>query len=377
MPTSFDLENAMLRRARYSGGKGHGFSLAVVFIFLVLTFTPSAFATLQLTLSTSGGVTINGAYPAYTASYGTVTMNGLAIGATNVPPIRGAALGNGAIYYTTLQVTGNGGFGNRTYNVKAYVSTPFTGNAASAMIVWGCASACTTAGSYSAIGTSQLAETTLATLNKNTTSAVVGLAIFLPDNDGTTAYTNTTAAGVTVSIDLIQVGNTTPDDTNTLQLQNETVQEAVQLTLGTATSGRTISAGSDYTLDFGTVNALGIGPGANLTTSAATNGIIYSTPYNLLPVFTDFSHITATITVCVSMTFTNSTVLVLEKSATGSAGSFSNITTCGNGADTLTGTGGDRSTILQYLGLFVSNVNGATAYTGGDSASLKYTLTVP
>jgi hypothetical protein len=33
--------------------------------------------------------------------------------------------------------------------------------------------------------------------------------------------------------------------------------------------------------------------------------------------------------------------------------------------------------VTPYLGLFVSNVNGAGAFNGSDSATLTYTLTVP
>ena len=70
-------------------------------------------------------------------------------------------------------------------------------------------------------------------------------------------------------------------------------------------------------------------------------------------------------------------ILSLKDSATGSIGSFSNISTNCGAATSLTSSAGDRSTVARYLGLFVSNVNGATAFTGLDNAILTYTLTVP
>ena len=130
-------------------------------------------------------------------------------------------------------------------------------------------------------------------------------------------------------------------------------------------------------MNFGNVNGLGIGPSAGLTTSAQAGGIVYSTPYNLLPIFSDINSTNASIKVCVSTTFTHSAVLALEDSSSGSSGSFSNISSNCGSATPLTASAGNRSTVARYLGLFVSKVNGATAFTGVDNATLTYTLTVP
>jgi hypothetical protein len=305
-------------------------------------------------------------------------MNALAIGATQAG-VNDVALSNGAMYFTTFDVSVSA-IGNSTGVVKAYVSTNFTGFAASAMALYGCpsAAACNSSAQFAALGTTQGSESTLVTgLTKTPGTATVGLAIFLPDNDGASAFTGIASAIVT--FDLYLDGAATTTDTVTLNLNNpsETVQTAVQLTLAQAASGRAITSGTDFTLGFGNVNALGIGPGAGLTPVAQAGGIIYSTPYNLLPIFTGFGSTSSSINVCVNTTFTHSTVLVLKSSSTGAAGTFANIsTTCGT-ATSVTGSAGDRSTITKYLGLFVSNLNGATAFVGLDNASLTYTLTVP
>lgn len=379
-----ERENAMLDPAGCTGRAKCGVSrcclvaVALVFCFL----TSSTWAAPRLNLATSGtGFTVLGTAPAYTSSFG--TMNGLAFGSP-AANVTATALSNGAIYFTTLTVSVQA-IGPHTAAVGAYVSSNFSGNAASAMVVYGCAapSACTAAGQFSALGTSQAAETTIVSgLSGGTPSATVGLAIFLPDNDGASAFTGISVLGATVSFDLFLDGGTTASGTDTLALINETVQDAVQLTLATATGGLTVANSGGPLLDpfsmsFGNVNALGIGPSGGLTTVAQAGGIIYSTPYNLLPVFTDLSSTSASIKACVSTTFAHSAVLVLEDSITGSAGSFSNISTNCGGATSLTSSAGDRSTLTRYLGLFVSNVNGASAFTGTDNATLTYTLTVP
>jgi hypothetical protein len=373
--TPHDRHNATPESASSNGGTGRGRSCLSILIF-IFVLAPCAFGGAKLALQTSTGFAITPSGGNYQSSFG--TMNALAIGATQAG-VKSAALSNGAMYFTTFDVSVSA-MGNSTGVVKAYVSTNFTGFAASAMVLYGCpsTSACNSSAQFASLGTVQGSALTLATgLTKTLSTATVGLAIFLPDNDGASAFANTASA--IVSFDLYLDGAITTTDTATLNLNNpsETVQTAVQLTLAQAASGRAITPGTDFTLAFGNVNALGIGAGAGLTPVAQAGGIIYSTPYNLLPIFTGFSSTTSTINACVNTTFAHSTILVLKNSSTGTAGTFANIsTTCGT-ATSITNTAGDRSTITNYLGLFVSNVNGATAFVGLDNASLTYTLTVP
>jgi hypothetical protein len=370
-----DRHNATPEATSSNGGTGRGRSCLGI---LILTFflAPCTFGAAKLALQTSTGFTITPSGANYRSSFG--TMNALAIGATQAG-VNDVALSNGAMYFTTFDVSVSA-IGNSTGVVKAYVSTNFTGFAASAMVLYGCPStaACNSSAQFAPLGTTQGSEATLVTgLTKTATTATVGLAIFLPDNDGASAFTGTASAIVT--FDLYLDGAATTTDTVTLNLNNpsETVQTAVQLTLAQAASGRVITSGTDFTLGFGNVNALGIGPGAGLTPVAQAGGVIYSTPYNLLPIFTGFGSTASSINVCVNTTFAHSTVLVLESSSTGAAGTFANISTTCSTATPLTSSAGNRSSITKYLGLFVSNVNGATAFVGLDNASLTYTLTVP
>jgi hypothetical protein len=158
--------------------------------------------------------------------------------------------------------------------------------------------------------------------------------------------------------------------------QGETVQNAVRLTVATATGGLAVTPSLDYAMNFGNVNGLGFGPGAGLTTAAAAGGVIYSTPYLLQPAFSDFTSTTATIKAFVSSNFAHPTILVLRDAAA-SAGPYNNIGLTAGTATQITNAAADRSSITRFLGLFVSNVNGGTAFTGSDSATLTFVLTVP
>ena len=145
------------------------------------------------------------------------------------------------------------------------------------------------------------------------------------------------------------------------------------MTLSTATGGLTVTPAADYSMNFGNVNGLGIGPAAGLTTVSVAGGKVYSTPYLLNPVFTDFTSTTATIKVALTTNFAHPVILQLDDSGS-SGGPFAQITPA---ALQITKTAGDRSSITRYLGLFVSNTNGAGAFTGSDTATLTFTMTVP
>jgi hypothetical protein len=200
-------------------------------------------------------------------------------------------------------------------------------------------------------------------------TSTAGLAIFVPENNGAGAWSGADTAAITLRA--YDFENGTLIDTVVLSLNNpnETLQTAVRLNLATATGGVTISPASDYSLGFGNVNALGIGPGAGLVTVSASGGIVYATPYNLLPVFSGINTLTCSISVHVSTDF------VQDSSASG--GPYSAISKNAGAPTSITTTAANRSTTTRYLGLFVSNINGASAFTGADSATLTYTLTVP
>jgi len=327
--------------------------------------------------SAPGGIafTIGGGGNTYSSQFG--VMNALGIGAPSAG-VSVIPLNNGALYFTKYQLTMTGLPNPHLAAVTAFVNSNFTHPGA--LVVQSCpsTSACTASGNFSAMSTVAGAPTTVVPapgINNQTVTA--GLGIFLPDNDGAAAFTGLDTARITLTV--TDTTNNKVLTTVEIRLdtpQGETVQNAVRLTLATATGGLTITPAADFSMNFGNVNGLGLGPAAGLTTVAAAGGAIYSTPYLLQPAFTDFTSTTATIKTFVSTNFAHPSALVLRDAAAG-AGPYNNIGLTAGTATQITNTAADRSSITRFLGLFVSNVNGATAFTGSDSATLTFTLTVP
>jgi len=343
-------------------------ALAVMMLTAMFSATAAKAQTITL-LTSTGGVTIAGGTNAYTANFG--NMNALGAGTPGIG-MKVIPLSNGALYYTPIDVHAAGMSGGRTGTITAYVSTNFARTAAVTMESCPYNLACTTSGNYGVLSTSALAPTSLGPSGiANKTTVTAGLAIFLPDNNGASAFAGTNTA--TITFTLTRSGGGT--DTATLTITAVT-QTAVGLTLGTAPGGATINAATDFSLAFGNVNGLGIGPGAGLTTTSVGGGIIYNTPYLLSPAFAEFTSTTASIKAYVSTDFAHPAVLGLQD-ATASAGPYTAISKAVGAQTQITTTAADRSSITRYLGLFVSNVNGATAYNGADSATLTFTLTVP
>ena len=325
-------------------------------------------------VSAPGGIILTQVGNNYISSFG--TMNALNIG-TPAAGVTAITLNNGTLYLTTYQLFVHGGLAaGQTGWVTAYVSTNFGHPAALIMQSCPSSSTCNAAAQFSTMSTNAGAQTTVIAqpgIAKGQT-VTAGLAIFVPDNNGANAFNGTDQAVITFTM----INNNTGGliETLTLSLNNpsETLQSAVRLTLGTAAGGLTVTPAADYSMNFGNVNGLGIGPAAGLTTVAAAGGIIYSTPYLLQPAFTDQSSANSTIKVTRTTNFAHPAVLQLNDAAA-SGGPFTQITAA---PITITTTAASRSSITRFLGLFVSNTNnGVGFFTGADSATLTFTLTVP
>ena len=316
-----------------------------------------------------GGVQVGNSY---VITFG--TMNALGLG-TPQGGVTVAALNTGALYFSQYQVQFQGLGGSQNAKLTAYVSTNF--GHPLAQIIQNCPStaACNTSGGYSNMSTVQGAPSiVVASMNNNT--ATVGLGIFLPDNNGASAFTGVDNTGI-ITFTMVDVSNNNVLQTATVSFNSaplNTVENAVRLTLATAPGGLSVTPQADYSMNFGNVNGLGFGAG--LTTVAAAGGIVYSTPYLLQPAFTDFNSTTATIKVFVSTNFAHPTLLQLRDAAA-SAGPYNNIGITAGTATQITGAAADRTPLTRFLGLFVSNVNGATSFRGSDAATLTFTMTVP
>ena len=365
-----------------SGGKVCGASirrpLSALIILAVAAIVLGKSAAAQngtFTVSAApGGITFAGAGTTHSGQFGTMNALGIGTPSTGVTVI---PLTNGALYLTHYQITISGLPNPHRGAVTAFVNSNFTHPAALIMQSCPSSSACNTSGSFSAISLLAAAPTTVvAAPGISNQTVTAGLAIFVPDNNGAASFTGVDTARITL---------TAKDTTNnknfaTAEIRldtpvGETIQDAVRLTLASATGGLTITPGTDYSMDFGRVNGLGFGPGAGVTTVAAAGGVVYSTPYLLQPAFSAFRSTTATIKTF-STTFAHPTILILRDAAA-AAGPYNNIGTTAGTATQITSTAANRSSITRFLGLFVSNTNGATAFQGSDSATLTFTMTVP
>jgi len=378
-----DWKNVTLQPSSNPGGKGRGsfrFHVASVLLLVSLSlFTPVLHAATDFNvIQAPGGIAISGGGQNYSSSFG--TMNALGVGAPTQAGVSVIQLNTGALYYTTFDVkTINGIAGAQTAYFQAAVTTTFAHPAAFVMETCPSNLTCNVAGNFSATSTNVGAPTTVVPapgLRINQT-ATIGLAIFIADNDGAAAYTGTDTA--TLAIGMFSSATNTLLDFAFIALNNpvsETVQTAVRLNLATDPSGLTVSPAADYSMNFGNVNALGIGPGAGLTTVAAGGGIIYSTPYQIQPSFTAFTQTTATVKVYASTDFVHPVILHLDDAAA-SAGPYNAISKNAGAQTQISNAFTNRSTNTRYLGLFISNANGAGTFTGTDNATLTYTLTVP
>jgi hypothetical protein len=349
-------------------------SALIVLVMIVLLAPKPARAQAFNLLAVPGGITGVLVGNDYINTFG--NMNGLGIG-TPQTGLTVNVLSNGAIYFSQYQVRFTGLTGGHHASLTAYVSTNFTHPAAQVVENCPSTSTCTTSAGYSAMSTSSAAPSVVVA-NQGNATATVGIGVFIPDNDGASAFAGTDGAAVVtfrmtdlttnaVVATAIWTFNGTP---------NQTVQTAVRLTLGTATGGLTVNTASDYSMAFGNVNGLGIGPGAGLTAVAAAGGVIYSTPYLLNPTFTDFTSTTATINVYVSTNFAHPATLKMEDSAAG-AGPFAAISTTAATPTVITTTAADRSSVTRFLGLFVALNNAPGPFLGADNATMTLTLTVP
>ena len=178
----------------------------------------------------------------------------------------------------------------------------------------------------------------------------------------------------------------------TLQI-SATIQKAVSLTLATGTTGGishcAVAAGGgppDYTMSFGTVDALGINTGSCNKIAPVTPGTtnaIYWTDYQLLPVYTShqvFAGTTVTAQVTTDFAAPHNILVVRSATATSSttpvlATDFAALNT--GAPDTLSAAGTVSGTALtRFIGVAVTPANGATVLQGAQTATVTFTLTV-
>jgi len=166
---------------------------------------------------------------------------------------------------------------------------------------------------------------------------------------------------------------------------NVNIATAIRLTLATGALGGTPCAvnaggGGDYSMSFGTVDALGISaPSCGTQFTPTTPGVspaVYYADYQITPVFTSQSVSTNTVTAYVSGNFAKSNLSIVQANTTpGSIGALTAMSTS-SGSQTSVATNATSGTALtRYIGVSVAPTNGSSL-TGADSATVTYTLTV-
>lgn len=175
-----------------------------------------------------------------------------------------------------------------------------------------------------------------------------------------------------------------------------TVQKAVSLTLATGTTAgvshcAVVAGGGtpDYTMDFGTVDALAINNGNCNKFAPTTPGntdAIYWSDYQVTPVYTShqtFGSTTVTAQVTTNFAAPNNLYVVRDTSSSNAAtvttpsgvGSFAALST--SSADTIGASGVASGTALtRFIGLGVKPLNNASVTYAAQTATVTFTLTV-
>ena len=159
-------------------------------------------------------------------------------------------------------------------------------------------------------------------------------------------------------------------------------QAALQLDITTATGGATVTGATGnsstgvFGLDFGNVNALGLGtPTTGVTVSTASGtGALYTTPVTLTPRWAGYGSTTASISVMMDPASGNAMgrAATREGAAAGTTAAPSTVL-----PTIFTTTATNKTAITRYVGVFISDANGAGAVSGALSSRLVYQVTVP
>lgn len=348
----------------------HAAGAAVTFVLVGLAAPVSA---QDITLATSAsGLSIGGTKPTYSTGFGSV--NGLGLGSpTSGLTVLQTSGSTGVLYTTPYSIVVSGANTANRALVRAFVSTNFLHP--SILQVYSCTSSCTSASSFAPLATSLVSQSDVIAPGVSSNQTVTRfLALFVSRQNGAAAFTGVDAA--TVTFNVYRESNGTLQHTYTLALSNPTqnVQTALRLSLATAPGGRTVAAGSDFALNYGTVNGLGISAGAGLSVASVSGGSRYSSPYYLQPTFSSFASTTGALRAYVSTDFVHPSQLELRDSSDGAA--FSALSKSSTTPTALT-SAASGVTVTRYLGLFVSNANGAGVFTGSDNATVTFTLVIP
>ena len=377
-----EAQRGLLRLGAIKKFRERAFLLTLV-SWLGVSATMSSFAQTIKLQKDASGINITGAATPFHAGFGNV--NGLGIGTPSIGnPSGGLTViqsTGGVLYYTPYTIVLSGANNGHHGEVRAYISTNFTTSSSVIQLRYCPVSgACTTNAGYSNLPTSAATEVVVLPATPNNGNYTASLGLFVANTNGIAITANDSA---TVTFDVWDATHNTLIQTVQLKLDTptETVQSALTMVLASSTGLTVTPTGStpDFTMSFGNVNGLGINPGAGLTVvnGQVANGALYATPYLIKPTFSGFTSTSSTtISTYVSSDFVHSAILQLYDSPSSGSG-YGAISKSAGAPTQLSNSVTSGSAITRYLGLFVSNANGAGIVTGApETATLTYTITV-
>jgi len=185
---------------------------------------------------------------------------------------------------------------------------------------------------------------------------------------------------------------TTATSTNqvspTLQI-SATIVSAVQLTLTQGASGTacaiTPNAGGnpDYTMSFGTVDALAISAGAcgqKYTPAQTGTDAVYYTDYQLNPLWASQANTANPQITAYATAFGSANIKIVRDSANSAAApaanGFSFMSTNAAAQDTIATGVASGTPLTRYIGVDIASTNGAGMAGGPKTATVTFTLTV-
>lgn len=358
-------------------GRSFWLTAPILFFFaLLLGGSPAWSQDIKLT-SASGGLLISGAASPFRTGFGNV--NGLGVGtASSGLTVISSGVTGGVLYTTPYNMVISGAGAGNPVAVSVVLVPNFSHPSTLALKSCYPSSSCSSAAAYTPISTTFGSPTVVipAPGIPNNITVTGSLGLFVSSANGAGTFTGSDSA--TLLFLVYDANGMALKSIKSLRLNSpsENVQSAVQLVLATASGGLAISPASDFSINYGNVNGIGIGPASGLSVVSAGGGVIYTTPYLLQPTFSGQSSSTSSLSVYVSTAFVHPTILKLEDAAT-SSGPYGAISLTSSSPTALTTSASSGSTMTRQLGLFVSNVNGATASRGTDNATLTYTITAP
>lgn len=176
-----------------------------------------------------------------------------------------------------------------------------------------------------------------------------------------------------------QKGQTVTSSSSQLNI-TATGINAIQLDISTAASGAPITGTTGknstgvFAIDFGNVDGLGLSPSSsNVSVDITSSGATYTTPITLTPEFSGFANNAASVSVKLDATAGTA----LGRAAAREGAAANTVSAPSTTATVFTTTAPSGTNITRYVGLFVSNANGASKVTGSLASRIIYQVTVP